>query len=73
MSPETPRRRVVVYALVALLVFAVSRLVYSALFLFLIAPILIVLLVERRSLTSIGFVWEKDRIGQYVGMPSSAL
>jgi membrane protease YdiL (CAAX protease family) len=65
MSGETSRRRIVIYALIALCIFAVSRVVYSAPLLFLLAPILIVLFIERRSLTSIGFLLEKERIGQY--------
>jgi membrane protease YdiL (CAAX protease family) len=65
MTPEVPRRRAVIYALIALCIFAVSRIVYSAPLLFLLAPILIVLFIERRSLRSIGFVLERERIGQY--------
>jgi len=65
MISKPSRDKVIAYAFIALLIFAISRVFYSALCLFLIAPILVVLLIEKRSLTSIGCVFEKDRVGQY--------
>lgn len=54
------------YALYALAIFLVSRVVYSAPILFLLTPVLIVLVVERRKLSSIGLTFERNRLGQYV-------
>ena len=62
---NTTRRRMI-YATIPLAMFILSRTIYSGLFLFLLAPILIVLLVERRSIATLGFRIERQRIPNYL-------
>jgi membrane protease YdiL (CAAX protease family) len=59
-------RRKAVFAAIPLAVFIISRIVYSGLFLFLLGTIIIVLLVERRNLTTLGFRFERDKIASYL-------
>lgn len=54
MSQIAQGKRARVFALVALLIFAISRIVYSGPVLLLLAPILIVILVEKRKPSSLG-------------------
>jgi membrane protease YdiL (CAAX protease family) len=64
MDRETHRK--VGYATIPLAIFLLSRFIYSGPFLFLLAPMAIVLLVERRSITTIGIRFERHLIPQYV-------
>jgi membrane protease YdiL (CAAX protease family) len=54
------------YAAIPLAVFILSRFIYSGLFLFLLAPIAIVVLVERRSIATLGIRFEREKIATYV-------
>lgn len=65
MDHRNPRRYAAQWALIALGVFLASRIVYSAPILYLLTPILITLLVERRGLNSLGFTFERERLAQY--------
>ena len=58
--------RTTIYAVIPLGIFILSRIRYSGLFLFLLAPILIVLLVERRKLASLGFCIEREKLARYL-------
>ena len=59
-------RRKVVFALIPIGVFILSRFIYSGLFIFLLGTTLIVLLIERRDITTLGFCIERDKINTYV-------
>lgn len=66
MEQRNPTRSASCYALVALAVFLASRIVYSAPILYLLTPILIVVLLEKRRLSSLGFTFDRKRAGQYL-------
>jgi membrane protease YdiL (CAAX protease family) len=53
-------------ALIALAIFILSRIIYSALLLFLLLPILLTLLLEKRDLKSIGFTFERNLTTKYL-------
>ena len=63
---DTTTRRTIIYAAIPLAMFVLSRIVYSGLFLFLLTPILIVLIVERRSIATLGFRIERQKIPSYL-------
>ena len=63
---DTTTRRNIIYAAIPLGMFILSRIIYSGLFLFLLTPILIVLIVERRSIATLGFRIERQRIPSYL-------
>ncbi len=67
MTGIIPKDRARTFSLVALLIFAVSRIIYSGPFLFILAPILIVILFEKRNLRSLGFRWGPKRINVLLG------
>ena len=64
MDEET--RRKVVFAAIPLAVFVFSRVIYSGLFLFLLGPIIIVLIVERRNIATLGFRFEREKTASYL-------
>ena len=64
MDKET--RRKVVYAAIPLAMFVLSRYIYSALFLFLLAPFVIVILIERRGISTLGVRFEREKIRSYL-------
>jgi membrane protease YdiL (CAAX protease family) len=64
MDKEIQRK--VVFAAIPIAIFILSRFFYSGLFLFLLGTIVIVLLVERRSITTLGFRIERDKIASYL-------
>jgi membrane protease YdiL (CAAX protease family) len=59
-------RRKTIYALIPLSIFILSRIRYSGLFLFLLGPILIVLLLERRGVATLGFRFNRDELLGYL-------
>jgi membrane protease YdiL (CAAX protease family) len=63
---DNKKRRKVIYAAIPLAMFILSRIVYSGLFLYLLTPILIVLIVERRSIATLGFRIERQKIPSYL-------
>ncbi len=63
---DNTNHRKIFYAAIPLAMFILSRIVYSGLFLYLLAPILIVLLVERRSIASLGLRIERQKIPSYL-------
>jgi membrane protease YdiL (CAAX protease family) len=64
MDKET--RRKVVYAAIPLTMFVISRYIYSALFLFLLSPFVIVILIERRGISTLGVRFEREKIRNYL-------
>lgn len=64
MDEETVRKAG--YAAIPLAIAVFSRFIYSGLFLFLLAPIILVLLAERRSIATLGIRFERARISSYV-------
>lgn len=59
-------RRKAIYAAIPLAIFILSRIRYSGLFLFLLTPIIIVLLIEKRNIITLGFRFERDKIASYL-------
>jgi membrane protease YdiL (CAAX protease family) len=62
-------RQKAIYALVPLGVFILSRICYSGLSFFLLGSILIVLIVERRSITTLGFQFVPEKTLRYLVFP----
>jgi len=63
---DTTTRRKAIYAAIPLVIFILSRIRYSGLFLFLLTPIIIALLIEKKSITTLGFRFERDKIASYL-------
>ncbi|HEY46840.1 MAG: hypothetical protein AMJ88_06790 [Anaerolineae bacterium SM23_ 63] len=63
---KNDNRRRVIYAAIPLAMFVLSRYIYSALFLFLLAPFVIVTLVERRGVSTLGVRFEREKIPSYL-------
>ena len=62
MTEKANTDRAKVYALIALLVFAISRIIYSAPLLFILTPVVVVCLFERRNISSLGFRFDSSKI-----------
>jgi membrane protease YdiL (CAAX protease family) len=62
------KKRSIFFAAIPLCIFLLSTIIYSAPFLFLLAPILIVYLVEKKKAGSLGFVFDKEKAITYTGI-----
>ena len=63
---DITNRRKAINAAIPLAIFILSRIRYSGLFLFLLTPISIVLVIEKRNMLTLGFRFERDKISNYL-------
>jgi membrane protease YdiL (CAAX protease family) len=63
---ENDNRRRIIYACIPLAMFVLSRYIYSALFLFLLAPFVIVILIERKGISTLGIRFEREKVRSYL-------
>jgi hypothetical protein len=61
-------RQSILFAAIPILIFLVSTSVYSAPFFFLLAPFLIVYLVEKQKAGSLGFIFDRKKTIAYVAI-----
>ncbi|MBN1452900.1 MAG: CPBP family intramembrane metalloprotease [Anaerolineales bacterium] len=61
-------KHLILYAAIPIFIFLLSTVIYSAPFFFLLAPFLLVYLVERRKVASLGFVFEKKKVKTYISI-----